>query len=168
MAGGPDPALALYRLEQHRRHLGRDRVVEGSDILPRDVAKALGKRLERFVFGRLPGGVQRSQGAPVERPIGAHYDVTAMTAPFPGQFDGALVGLGATVGEKDLAAPADEPVQSGRHFLTGLCPEEVGGVQQRFRGVADRLRYDGVSVAGEVTASPERKSRYRRPSSSQR
>ena len=101
LAGRPYPTLALDRLEHHGRHFGCDRLVECSDILPGDVAEPFGQRLKGLVLGGLAGGVKRGQGAPVERPVGTHHDVTPVTPPFPGQLNGALVGFGAAIGEEN-------------------------------------------------------------------
>ncbi len=99
------------------------------------------------MLGRLAGSVQRGQGAPVEGPIRTHHDVTPVTSPFPRQLNGALIGFGTAIAEENPASTSDKPVQSSRHFLTRLRPEQVGRMQQGLGGGADRLRHDRVSVA---------------------
>ena len=113
---GLHAALALHRLEQDGGHRRVDGRLQGVEVVPGHVAEALGQRLERLVLGRLAGGVQRGQGAAVERAVGADHDVAAVAAPLAGQLDGALVGLGARVGEEHLAAAAEQAVEGRGHL----------------------------------------------------
>ena len=120
------------------------------EVVPGDVAEALGQRLEGLVLGRLAGGVQRGEGAAVERAEGADDDVAAAAAEPPGQLERALVGLGAGVGEEHLAAQCPSsgqpgwPTPSSRSRVCGHLParlgaEEVGHVEQRL-GLLVRAR----------------------------
>ena len=68
-------ALALHRLEQHGGHRRVEGGLEGVEVVPGDVPEPLGQRLERLVLGGLAGGVERGQGAAVERAERAHDDV---------------------------------------------------------------------------------------------
>ena len=141
---GVHPALALHRLEQHGGDRRVERRLERVEVVPGDVAEALGERLERLVLGRLPGGVQGGEGAAVEGAEGADHHVAAPAAEPPGQLEGALVGLGAGVGEEHLApqcpvggpaglAGAEQAVEGAGHLPARLGAEEVGDVQQRLR-----------------------------------
>ena len=135
--GRVDPALALHRLEQHGGHRRVEGSLEGVEVDPGHVAEPLGQRLERLVLGGLAGGVQRGERAAVEGAEGAHDDVAAPPTELAGQLDGALVGLGAGVGEEDLAAPsaasrggAEQAVEGGGDLRTDRGAEEVRHVQQ--------------------------------------
>ena len=119
-------ALALHRLEQHRGHRRVEGRLERVEVVPGDVPEALGQRLERLVLGGLAGGVERGEGAAVERAEGAHDDVAAPAAELAGQLEGALVGLGAGVGEEHLAARAvggqpGWPTPSRRSSVHATC-----------------------------------------------
>ena len=107
VAGGRvHAALALHRLEQDRgRRVGSRRRSSVVEVVPRDVAEPLGQRLERLVLGRLAGGVERGERAAVEAAVGADTTTWRPRPPeLAGELDGALVGLGAGVGEEHLAA----------------------------------------------------------------
>ncbi len=155
--GGVDAALALHGFEQHRGHRRIEGRLERVEVVPGDVPEALGQRLERLVLGRLPGGVQRGQGAAVERAEGAHDDVAAAAAELPGQLEGALVGLGPGVGEEHLApgalggparlAGAEQPVERAGHLPADVGAEEVGDVQQRLGLLVQRGGHRRVAVA---------------------
>ena len=85
---------------------GVDGLGDGVDVAPRDVVEALGHRLERLVLGRLAGRRERRQRAAVEAAERADDDVAAAAAVLAGQLERALDGLGAGVGEEDLAVVA--------------------------------------------------------------
>ncbi len=123
-------ALALDRLQQDGRDRRVDGRLQGVEVVPGHVAEPLGQRLKGLVLGRLAGGVEGGEGPAVERPVGADDLVAAVAAPFAGQLDGALVGLGPAVAEKDPAPAAEQPVEGGRHLATGQGAVQVGDVQQ--------------------------------------
>ncbi len=159
-AGRVDAAFALHRLEQHGGHAGVERRVEGVEVVPGDVAKALGQRLEGLVLVRLAGGVEGGERAPVERAVGADHDMATAAAPPPGQLDGCLVGLGARVAHEDLPTPAEQPVERrppplrrARWRTGSTCAAGSTPVAR-----APRPPRDGSGPA-TTTARPPRKSR---------
>ena len=111
-------------------------------VVPRHVPEPVGHRLERLVLGRLARRRQRRQRATVEAAVGAHDRVPAATAVLAGQLDGALVGLGAGVGEEHLALAGRSTsrirsvIRSGGR-LGDRVGEQVADVPQRGRLVGD-------------------------------
>ncbi len=145
--GRVDPAFALHRLEEDRGHRRVDGRLERVEVVPRDVAEPLGQRLERLVLGRLARGVQGGQGAAVEGAVGADDLVLPVAAPLAGELQRGLVGLGAGVGEEDLAAAAQEPVERGRQRAVVLVGEQVRDVHQLAGLPSERVGHLRVGVA---------------------
>ena len=88
----------------------------------------------------------------MERVVGADDDVAPRAGPSTSQLQGALVGLGARVGEEHLAAglprPAvDQPVDGQRHLGTQLVAVEVGDVAERARLGRHGLGHHGMGMA---------------------
>ena len=90
-----DPAFTLHHLEQDGRHTAVDGLRHRIEVVERHMAEPLGQRLEDLMLVRLTGRVQRGERATVERAVGADHHVPTAAPELPGQFQGALVGLGA-------------------------------------------------------------------------
>ena len=143
-----DAALALDGLQQHRRGGVVDGLLQFGEVVPGNVAEALGQGLEDLVLFGLAGGVQRGQRPPVERPARADHGVAAMPGPSAGQLDSALVGLRPAVGKEHLTGrPADQAVDGAGHVHLGLGGVQVGHVAQGAGLLSHRLGHPGVGVA---------------------
>jgi hypothetical protein len=142
-----NPALALHRLEQHRRGGVADRGVERGRIVARHHREAGHERRERRLLGLLRGGRQRAVGAPVEGVLDHHHPAAPVV--LAGQLDRALVGLRARVAEEHAAAerPLREPL--GEPY-PGLGVVEVRRVDQAAGLLAQRGHESGVAVADLV------------------
>ena len=103
-----DAGLALDRLEQHGRGLVGDGRGERVGVAVRHEGDDAGQRLERRAVGLLGGQRQRAHGAAVEAALGRDHVGAAGTA---GQLERRLVGLGAGVGEEDLAGGRARPTR---------------------------------------------------------
>ncbi len=152
-------ALALHGLEQHCRHGGVDGRLQRGDVVERRVTEAVGHRVERFVLGRLAGGRERGERAPVEAAVGADHAVAAAPTELAGQLERCLVGLGAAVAEEHLTVATGGLLQQQIDIdgcLRGArVGEQVAHVQQRCRLVADRLGDHRVRVP-EARSPPDR------------
>ena len=116
------PGLAQDGFEEDRPHPVRvARSFHGIEVVERHVIKALEHRQERRLFVCLAGRGQRGHGPAVEGIPCRHHPESTRSRPPPGQFQGALVGLGSGVAEEDLAAgplaaTADQPIDGDGHL----------------------------------------------------
>ena len=149
--GRVDAALALHRLEQHRGDRRVDGRLERVEVVPGDVAEALGQGLEGLVLGRLAGGVQRGQRAAVERAVGADDHGTC---PWPPHLRASLMAH-SLASAPELPKKTWPPPPSSRSSVaaTGgpwLVAEEVRDVQQR-AGLLVRARRPPAGGRGRAT-----------------
>ncbi len=151
IVGGDHPALALHRLQQHRRNGRVDRRLQRVDVVVGDMAKPVRHREERLVLGRLAGSGQRRQRATVEAAERADDGVAAAAAELARQFQRRLVGLGAAVAEEHLPDGAgglgEQRVDLDGRLGCLVGREEVADVHQRARLCRDHLRDAGIRVA---------------------
>ncbi len=143
-----DAGLALDRLQADGRGLVGHGGGECVGVAVRDEGDVTGQRLERLAVGGLRGQRERAHGAAVEPALG-HDDVGATGA--PGELEGPLVGLGAGVGEEDLAALLRGGVtEQGEQALGQLDlragGEEVGDVPQGLQLLGHRADQGRVAV----------------------
>jgi hypothetical protein len=116
-----DAALALDRLDQHRRRT----LAHGQRPAARRRREAGHERRERRLLRLLRRRRQRPHRAAVETAL-EHHEVTACAVP-PRELDRALDRLGARVAEEDLAA--ERPLgQPRRQPPPRLRVEEVADV----------------------------------------
>ena len=119
-------------------------------VAVRHEGDAAGQRLERLAVGRLGGQRERAHGAAVEGALGGD-DVGAAGA--PGELERGLVGLGAGVGEEDLAGgapPSSDPSRRSASAHLRLGGEEVRDVAEGLQLGGDRLDQRRVGVAEGV------------------
>ena len=155
-------ALALHRLEQHggdRRVEGRARARRGRPTPRGGSPRAAAGTPRAWPAGRWRASVASVR--PWKRAEGADDDVAAAAAALAGQLDGALVGLGAGVGEEHLAAGRRRAAVEGRR-----PPRGPTSVPKRF-DTCSRVRACSARASATagwrgrapVTARPDRKSR---------
>ena len=100
------------------------------------------------MFFGLSGRGQRGQGPPMERVVGADDHVAATAGPTPGEFEGALVGLGPRVGEEHLPAGLTGPaVDQAVDRQRNLGPQRVA-VEIRHMGQRPGLGRHGIGHDG--------------------
>jgi hypothetical protein len=157
--GRVDAALALHGLEEHGRDRGIDGRLQGIEVVPRDVAEALGQGLERLVLlglARWRAGWRACGRGTTQR---ADHDVAAPPTPPAGQLDGALVGFGP-----ELAKNTWPPPPRSRSSVRATC--HPGSVPKMFETCSSvwACWWSAAATAGWlwprlVTARPERRSR---------
>src|SRR2546426_3342419 len=144
-----DAALALQRLDDHRRGAGRrDRVIDRRPILPRDDAHAGDEGLERLAVLRPVGGGERGEQPAVER--AREGDDLGLPGPLARELERRLVRLGARIVEEHAARerPCHELLGEP---LASLGAVQVGDVNEPARqGLVDSITDDGVIVAERV------------------
>lgn len=145
-----DPALALNHLNQHcGRTIGHG-VFHGRQITKGHGDKALGQRAESGLYLVLARGRQGGQGAAMKGTAEGDDLVAFLAASFAhvasGQFDGALVGLGPGVAEKDPLQMRCAEQASGQADLLFLI-EKIGNMDELFRLGANDLHQFGVGMA---------------------
>ena len=100
-----DPAFSLDRLQHHGAHLGTEGLLQGTYIAIFHNRKTVRNRIKALPELILAGGRHRSQGAAMEGTLDRN-DLRAafalLTAVLAGQLDGALIGFGPRIAEKDL------------------------------------------------------------------
>lgn len=150
-----DAAFALDAFQHDGAGAVGDGGLKGVDVIRGHVGEARINGHEGFVQGGLAGGGQGGHGAAVEA-VGQGDDVGAagavtVKAGLPRQLDGAFVGFGAAVSEKNGVKGGDgaKPVgqANGRQGVI-----KVGGVLQLAGLLADRLDPVGIAVAQGVDA----------------
>ncbi len=183
---GTHAALALQRLDHHRRRLGGHRRLDERDVAKGDLVEAVRLGAEAFQIFLLAAGGERRQRAAMEGALDRQDAIALGMAVHivvaPRRLDGAFVRLGARIGEKDAIGEArrDEPVGEpllardaeevrGMPELAGLLGQ---GRDQGRIGMAERIDRDarreveiGLAVRGiEPRALPslERQRRTRK------
>ena len=134
--------------------------------------KPRGQGLERLLLLGLAGRGERRERAAVEGAVRADHVVavgTAVGLAVPaGELDRALVGLGARVGEEDAPVAAEQRVQPFRDDgAARRCNRGSTRAAACAPGRRSRRRPPGARGPSDVTASPDRKSRYSLPALSQ-
>ncbi len=131
------------------------------EVVPGDVAEALGQGLERLVLGGLARGVQGGERAPVEAAVGGHDHVAPRrrAAPLAGELDGALVGLGAAVAEEDLPRLGPSPPRGARRARWPPRPRSAWRRGWRRAAASAPARTSASATAGwlwpsDTTAKP--------------
>ena len=99
-----DATLPLHRFQHYRGNRRIDHALKVGHISPRRMPKPLGQWLKSLVLRRLPGHMQSRQRPTVKRTVGTDNNVTTVPGPLARHLDGALVGLGSGIGEKDLTS----------------------------------------------------------------
>src|SRR5690606_21175319 len=122
-----DAALPLHRLDEDRRRLGSDRLLDRFDVAEGHLVEAVRLRPETFQVLRLPAGRDGRQGAAVEGAFegdGAEaLGVSADVVMTPRGLDRAFQRLGAGIGEEYLVGEAVRHKTLGKARLAGYLVE---------------------------------------------
>ena len=150
---GAGAALALHRLDDDRRGGRADGGLQGLHVAERQLDEARHARTETFEIGRVARGVDRRQGAAVERAVEAD-DVDPLGLALgpvilARGLDRALDRLGAGIGEEHLVQAGGVGQHLGQLFLARDL-EDVGDVPELLGLVLHRLHQLGVRVAERV------------------
>ena len=133
LPGGRDDAgLAEHGLQHDGHRLVGDGGAQRFEVVEGDVGEAGRHGVEGLLVVPVARGGDGGQGAPVEGvPGGDDLEgaVAMQLAPLAGELDGALVGLGAAVGEEDPVEDGVVDQQPGQLEL-GDGVVEVRGVDQ--------------------------------------
>ena len=144
--------LAHDRLQQDGHRLLGNRRPQGFDIVEGHVAEPVRHRRVRRLVLRLAGRRDHGQGPSVEGPDRADHlkrAVAVELAPFAGQFDGRLIGLGTAVGKEAPTLKAQRVEPLGKIDLRPRVVE-VAGVDQGGGLARDRPDHRGVRMAQHV------------------
>jgi hypothetical protein len=155
---GDDTAFTLHRFQHHCADTLVHRRGQRLDVEVRDLAEAIGQRLERLLLLRLAGRGQGGERAAVERAIGRD-NVEALGAAVglavtARELDGALVRLGPGVGEEHPTATAEQAVEARAELRLYLVVIEVGHVQQLAALVGERVSNPGMGMAERHDRQP--------------
>jgi hypothetical protein len=160
-AGHEDAAFALDALDENSNRLGRDRGLDGGEVVERYMREARQERLEAVLDFLLPGRGERGHGPAVKGIrrgddfVAALIGVRGM-AELPRHLDQRFVRFGTAVAEKNFSGPGqlDDPL---RELSLPLVVIKIGTMDKAI-GLLVQCFFDRgmrVAEAADGDARPE-------------